>query len=108
VVKMTDTNMYVGLFALVLLLFAFRRYVVMNHLCSVKEASQAMTMAGSIGRLALYMMIILAGLFYLMGYISIATELSVMAAIVVIVSAIVDWVGAVVPKGTVINPARDG
>jgi len=53
-------------------------------------------------------MIILAGLFYLRGDVSIATELSVIAAIIVMVSTIVDWMSSVVPKGTVLNPSRDG
>ncbi|MBU4341080.1 MAG: hypothetical protein KJ928_00610 [Candidatus Altiarchaeota archaeon] len=103
-----DTNMYVGIFALVLLLFTFRRYVVLGHVCNAREAGQVIAIKRAIGRLTLLIMIILAGLFYLRGDVSIATELSVIAAIIVMVSTIVDWMSSVVPKGTVLNPSRDG
>jgi len=100
--------MYVGMFALILLLFTFRRYVILGHMCNAREAGQVIAIRCAIGRMGLLMMIILAGLFYLRGDVSIAMDLSVIAALIVMVSTIVDWMSSVVPKGTVLNPARDG
>ena len=80
-----DTMTYILAMVLILFLFVARRYFVMAYLDGRNETHrQIMAAQRDMGRMALSMMLILVGLLYVMGEVSIALDLSLLAAFVAV------------------------
>jgi len=80
-----ETMTYILGMALILLLFVARRYFVMHYLDRENESHMQIIVAQrAVGRVALSMMLVLVGLLYVVGEISIALDLSLLAAFVAV------------------------
>jgi len=78
-----ETVTYVSAMVLVLFLFVARHYLMTHWLDRENESHmQLMAAQGAVSRTAFSMVLVLAGLLYVMGEISIALDLSLMAAFV--------------------------
>jgi len=91
-----ETVTYVSVMMLVLFLFVARHYFMMHYLDKENESHrQVMAAQRAMGRTAFSMMLVLAGLLYVMDDISIALDLSLLAAFVAILGVTFNRLGGV-------------
>ena len=80
-----ETMTYISAMMLILFLFVARHYFVMTYLEEGNGSHRQIIAAQrGMGRMALSMMLILVGLLYVMGEVSIALDLSLLAAFVTV------------------------